>query len=73
MKKALDISTLDSEIVALPRRDMMALVNVFITNVLNGLSVTIPVQNNHIAVEVCAVVSALNTAILTDLTCSVKA
>jgi hypothetical protein len=56
----------------LPDRNMLALVNVVIFNVLNGLSISIPVQNNHVGVQVCAVVDALTT-ILTPgetLTCT---
>lgn len=55
----------------LPPRETLALVNVVITNVLNNLSVSIPVQNNHVGVQVCAAVEALNTIIAPQsLTCS---
>lgn len=57
----------------LPKREMLALINVFITNVLNGLTVNIPVQNNNVAVQVCAVVQALNTILVGEsLTCEVR-
>jgi hypothetical protein len=74
MKQRLNIGEIDSQIaLELPKRDMLALVNVFITNVLNGLSISIPVQNNNVAVQVCAVVTALNTLIApTSLTCAVQ-
>ena len=38
-----------------------ALVTVVITNLLNGLSISVPVQNNNVAVQVCAIVELLNT------------
>jgi hypothetical protein len=57
----------------LPRRDML-LVNVIITNLLNGLSVDIDVNNNNIAVQVCAIVNLLNGILginVTTLTCEI--
>jgi len=72
-KKLLTLDELESQTaLELPDRELMALVNVFITNVLNNLSVSIPVQNNHVAVQVCAAVQAINTIIApTSLTCTV--
>lgn len=56
----------------LPPRHMLALVNVVIRNVLNGLHVTVTVSNNRIAVQVCAAVQAINTIIApTRLTCKI--
>jgi hypothetical protein len=57
----------------LPPRQMLALINVFITNVANNLSIRIPVQNNRVAVQVCAAVSALNTILVSPdrLTCTI--
>ena len=73
-KKRLSLADIDSQTAfELPARETLALVNVFITNLLNNLSVSIPVQNNHVAVEVCAVVQALNNNVGTDLTCSTGA
>jgi len=73
-KKRLSLDEIDGQTaLELPDREMLALVNVVIFNVLNNLSISIPVQNNHVAVQVCAVVQALNT-ILTpgeSLDCSV--
>jgi hypothetical protein len=43
----------------LPKREML-LVTVVITNLLNNLTISIPVQNNNIAVQVCAIVEAIN-------------
>jgi hypothetical protein len=58
--------------VELPEREMLSLVTVVITNVLNHLTVRIPIQNNHVAVQICAVVNILNNRIGTDLTCHVR-
>ena len=59
-KMALSVEELESQVaLELPDREMM-LVTVVITNVLNNLDVEIDVKNNNIAVQVCAVVQALN-------------
>jgi hypothetical protein len=73
-KKVLSVADIDAQTTfELPRRETLALVNVFITNVLNGLTVNIPVQNNNVAVQVCAVVQALNTILVGEsLTCTVQ-
>jgi hypothetical protein len=56
----------------LPDRHLLGLVTIVITNVLNNLSVDVDVRNNNVAVQVCAVVEALNTSIGTDLTCDIQ-
>jgi hypothetical protein len=73
-KQRLAVADIESQVaLELPKRDMLALVNVFITNVLNGLHINIPVQNNNVAVQVCAVVQALNSILVGDsLTCHVR-
>jgi len=72
-KKRLTIEDLEAQAaLELPERDMMALVTVVITNVLNNLSVDVDVKNNNVAVQVCAVVDLLNTAVGTNLTCSIQ-
>ena len=50
-----------------------ALITVVITNVLNDLSISIPVQNNNVAVQVCAIVEALTVDVLTvdELECEI--
>jgi hypothetical protein len=56
----------------LPPRQMLTLI--VIRNVLNGLHVNVNVSNNHVALQVCAAVNAINTIIApTTLTCSVRA
>ena len=74
MKKMLTAEQLDTQsVVELPNRDML-LVTVVITNLLNNLSVDVDVKNVQVAVQVCAVVEALNTEVLTvdSLTCQVQ-
>jgi hypothetical protein len=73
-KKTLTLEAMQSQTaIELPRRRMLALVNVFIVNVLNGLHVSIPVQNNHVGVQVCAAVQAINNIIApTRLTCRLR-
>ncbi len=56
----------------LPSRHMLSLVNVTIRNVLNGLHIKVTVANNNVAVQVCAVVQALNAIIVpSKLTCTI--
>jgi hypothetical protein len=69
-KRTLTLTDLDAEAgFVLPARETM-LVTVVITNLLNNLSIDIDVKNNNVAVQICAVVAALNTAIGTSLTCT---
>lgn len=72
-KKHISLADIDDQVaIELPARETLALVNVIVTNVLNNLSVSIPVQNNKVAVQVCAAVQAINTILTpTSLTCSV--
>ena len=72
-KMTLTTMDLDAEAgFVLPPRETM-LVTVVITNLLNNLSVDIDVRNNNVAVQVCAVVQALNTILVgQSLTCEVE-
>ncbi|PYX87914.1 MAG: hypothetical protein DMG68_10180 [Acidobacteria bacterium] len=57
---------------ALPARQLLTLVR--ITNVLNNNHITVTVANNQIAVQVCAVVQAINAlfaAQCAHLTCKI--
>ena len=71
-KKVLTFEEIETQsALELPQR-MLPLITVVITNVLNGLSVSIPIQNNKVGVQVCAVVNALNTILDGDrLTCAI--
>ena len=58
----------------LPERDMMALVNIIIFDVIDGgvlNNLNIEVKNNNVAVQVCAVVNALSAVPSLDLACTV--
>ena len=73
MKKVLTVNAFESQAaIELPRRDMLALVTVVITNLLNNLSVDVDIKNNNVAVQVCAVVNALNAGIGTSLECDIQ-
>jgi hypothetical protein len=66
-KKRLTLEELEAQTaLELPERDMMALVTVVITDVLNNLSVDVDVNNNKVAVQICAVVNLLNSITTTD-------
>ena len=73
-KRRLTAEAMDAQTaLELPRREMLALVNVFIRNVLNGLHVRITVENNNVAVQVCAAVQLINTIIApTRLACAIR-
>jgi len=73
-KHRLAVADIESQVaVELPNREMLALVNVVIFDVLSQNTVNIPVQNNNVAVQVCAVVQAINTILVPgeSLTCTV--
>jgi hypothetical protein len=71
-KKALTLEAMDSQMaMVLPRRNMLALINVFITNLLNNNTVTVTVQNNRVAVQVCAAVTAVASLVNTPLSCAI--
>jgi hypothetical protein len=74
-KKNLTAEDMQSQTaIQLPPRQMLALINVFVNNVANGLSISIPVQNNHVGVQVCAAVLALNGIVApSQLTCTLGA
>jgi hypothetical protein len=72
-KKRLTLDELDAQTaLELPEREMMALVTVIITNLLNNLSVDVDVKNNNVAVQVCAVVTALSSLVSTPLSCEIQ-
>jgi hypothetical protein len=72
-KTALSLDELEAQYAAeLPEREMLSLVTIIITNVLNNLSVDVQVKNNNVAVQVCAVINILNQNIGTNLTCDIQ-
>jgi len=71
-KRTLTLTDLDAEAgFVLPARETM-LVTIVITNVLTNFSIPIDVKNNNVAVQVCAVVSALSAFLSTPLTCDIQ-
>jgi hypothetical protein len=72
-KRALSLEEIEAQTaLELPDREMM-LVTVVINNVLNNLSDEVDVRNVNVAVQVCAVVNALNTILDGDrLTCTIE-
>ncbi len=72
-KRALTPSAVAAQsAIELPDRHLLGLVTVVITNLLNNLSVNVDVNNNYVAVQVCAVVEALNSPLMTNLTCDIQ-
>lgn len=58
-KRAITTEELEAQAaLELPSRDMM-LVTIVITNLLNNLSIDVDVKNNKVAIQVCAIVTAL--------------
>jgi len=58
----------------LPDRDMMALINVIVFDVIDGgvlNNLTIEVKNNNVAAQVCAVVNLLSSTAPLELSCTV--
>ena len=58
----------------LPDRDMMALINVIIFDVIEGgvlNNLTIEVKNNNVAAQVCAIVNLLSSTAAIDASCTV--
>jgi hypothetical protein len=73
MKRTLTFDDIEAQnALELPSRDM-TLVTVVITNLLNNLSIDVDVRNNNVAVQICAVVQALNTILVGQtLTCDIR-
>ena len=74
MKNLMTIDRLNAETaLELPNREML-LVTVVITNVdlLSNNTVTIPIKNNNVAVQVCAAVDLLSDIGWTNLDCDIR-
>lgn len=72
-KQPLSLTDLDAQAgFVLPPRETM-LVTIVINNVLNDLTVNVDVRNVNVAVQVCAIVNALNAILVGDrLTCTIE-
>jgi hypothetical protein len=58
----------------LPTRDMMALINVIVFDLIDGgvlNDLTIEVKNNNVAAQICAVVNLLSSTAPLELSCEV--
>lgn len=74
MNNVMTLDRLDAEtVLELPDREML-LITVVVTNVLNNLTVSIPIRNNNVAVQVCAAVELISAELLTvdRLDCDIK-
>src|ERR671919_480062 len=72
-KRAISLSELEKQAAfELPTRDMMALINVIIFDVIDGgvlNNLNIEVKNNNVAVQICAAVNALSAVPAIDVAC----
>jgi hypothetical protein len=74
-KTTLSLDDLEAQTaVELPEREMLGLVTIIITNVLNNNTVTIEVNNNKVAVQVCAIVNLLDAELfdVNTLECQIQ-
>jgi hypothetical protein len=72
-KQALTVAELEAQsALELPDREMLTLI--VIRNVLNNLRIRVNVSNNNVAVQVCAIVQALNAILWNGnrLTCTIR-
>ena len=74
-KRAISAADLESQAAfELPTRDMMALINIIVFDVIDGgvlNNLNIEVKNNNVAVQVCAVVNLLSSTAPLELSCEV--
>jgi hypothetical protein len=74
-KRAISLAELEKQTAfELPTRDMMALINVIVFDVIDGgvlNNLNIEVKNNNVAAQVCAVVNLLNSTSALELECTV--
>ena len=73
-KQRVSLEELEAQVaLELPDREMMGLITVVITDVLNNLTIDVDVKNNKVAIQVCAVVQLLNSITSTDkFTCTIN-
>jgi hypothetical protein len=74
-KRAISLAELENQAAfELPTRDMMALINIIVFDVIDGgvlNNLNIEVKNNNVAAQVCAVVNLLSSTSALDLGCTV--
>jgi hypothetical protein len=70
---ALTIEELDSQLaVELPDREMLALVVIRNVSIANNNRLWVNVKNNNVAVQVCALVNAIDLLTFNKLTCTIR-
>jgi hypothetical protein len=74
-KRAISLAELENQAAfELPTRDMMALINIIVFDVIDGgvlNNLNIEVKNNNVAAQVCAVVNLLSSTAPLELSCEV--
>jgi hypothetical protein len=74
-KRELSVAELERQSAfELPDRDMMALINVIVFDVIDGgvlNNLNIEVKNNNVAAQICAVVNLLSSTAPLELSCTV--
>jgi hypothetical protein len=75
VKRPISAADLESQAAfELPTRDMMALINVIVFDVIDGgvlNNLNIEVKNNNVAAQICAVVNLLSSTAPLELSCTV--
>jgi hypothetical protein len=75
VKRPISVADLESQAAfELPTRDMMALINVIVFDVIDGgvlNNLNIEVKNNNVAAQICAVVNLLSSTAPLELSCEV--
>jgi hypothetical protein len=70
---ALTLEELDSQLaMELPDREMLTLVVIRNVSILSNNRIHINVRNNNVAVQVCALVAALDLLTVNSLTCTIR-
>jgi hypothetical protein len=73
MPEPFAIEELDSQVVAeLPDREMLTLVVIRNLSILSNNRIDVRVQNNDVAVQVCALVNAIDALTLNNLNCRIR-
>ena len=74
-KRTIGVAELENQgAFELPTRDMMALINVIVFDLIDGgvlNNLTIEVKNNNVAAQICAVVNLLSSTAPLELSCTV--
>jgi hypothetical protein len=73
MPEPLAIEELDAQVVAeLPDREMLTLVVIRNLSILSNNRLNVTVRNNEVAVQVCALVNAIDALTVNNLVCRIR-